>query len=140
MTTLRLLSAVFILLVLGSTVEAQPQYNPHTKQCEDCIEYQCHTTVKCEPKKKECWEIECKQICIPAITWPWQSCCTPRCGRVINIKVPKTKEYECGVQKSYDREILPAPPCGCATCMPHAHHLPPQPLPIPAHPILEQPQ
>ena len=32
----------------------------------------CRPVAKCEPVKKTCYEVECKTICIPAVTLPWQ--------------------------------------------------------------------
>jgi hypothetical protein len=67
----------------------------HCCSCPECGEECCPqpTTIK---EKKHCWEVECKNICIPAIKWWWQDCCElPMCGRVRTIKTLKKVEYEC---------------------------------------------
>jgi hypothetical protein len=46
----------------------------------------CELSVSKEEVKKSCWDVECKTICIPRITFPWQkcgdcgSCCGGKCG------------------------------------------------------------
>ena len=45
------------------------------KACDFCEQPcgVCRPVAKCEPVKKTCYEIECKTICIPAVTLPWQN-------------------------------------------------------------------
>jgi hypothetical protein len=68
--------------------------------CEQCGRPRLTCTVeeKAEKVKKSCWEVKCKEICIPAVTFPWQKkhgCCRPaRCGKVRIIHVLEKKEYE----------------------------------------------
>jgi hypothetical protein len=64
-----------------------------------CPQCQCRT---CEPvpvkttQEKHCWEIVCKDICIPSFKWPWESCCEPPpCGRVRTVKQLKKVTYKC---------------------------------------------
>lgn len=41
------------------------------------------------------FDVECKDICIPRVRFPWEKdCCQPRCGRVRTVKVLKTVETE----------------------------------------------
>jgi hypothetical protein len=64
--------------------------------CPDCGNAVCVPTIETVKQKKHYWEVECKQICIPHIRWPWQSCCEPpKCGRVKTVSVLKKVEYEC---------------------------------------------
>lgn len=62
--------------------------------------------------KKSYFEVSCKQICIPAITFPWQKCCEPRCGKVITVKTLKKVSYSCE-RCGYKWKIEP---CGCGSC------------------------
>lgn len=66
-------------------------------QCsQPCTPKFCEPTPETEKEKKHCWCIETKDICIPHIRWPWQSCCEPpKCGRVRTVKVLNKVEYEC---------------------------------------------
>lgn len=73
---------------------------PHLHTCPNC-QHQCENKA-CVPtpttgkKKKHCWEIELKDVCIPHIRFPWTPCCEPpKCGRVRTVKVLKKVEYEC---------------------------------------------
>ncbi len=65
-------------------------------KCDNC----CTLSVDKVDVDKHCWEIECKQICIPRIVFPWQKpdCCG-RCvdngARVKTIKVLKKHSYTC---------------------------------------------
>jgi hypothetical protein len=42
----------------------------------------CELSVSKDEVKKSCWDVECKTICVPRITFPWQKCgdCGSRCG------------------------------------------------------------
>ncbi|GIW82159.1 MAG: hypothetical protein KatS3mg105_3966 [Gemmatales bacterium] len=97
----------------------------------------CCPKVEHKKVKKSCWEVECQEICIPRICFPWmktRSCCDgvcfqPRCGRVIKVHKLKKKEYECGEKCEYKWEIhnrcipsLPVcfPACDQPTCQPQA--------------------
>jgi hypothetical protein len=44
----------------------------------------CQTCCPCEEivkEKKVCWNVECKEICIPGICWPLCGCCGDDCGK-----------------------------------------------------------
>lgn len=113
MKTLRILLAAMAFIATAGLVSAEPHYNYCTKECEDCACSTCKTTVKCEPDVHECYEIECKKICIPKIRFPWEKCCgAPGCGKVITVKVPKKVEKECGMKKVYKHEVIDV---GCCT-------------------------
>ena len=45
--------------------------------------------------KNTCFMVECKDICIPAVKFPWDDCCEAKCGKVIKVRVLKKHEYEC---------------------------------------------
>jgi hypothetical protein len=77
--------------------------------CPDCGHKVCQPKQETIKEKKHCWDVECKDICIPKAKWPWESCCEPKCAKVKTIKVLKKVEYEC--EKCHTKwEVLS---CGC---------------------------
>lgn len=94
--------------------------------CGDCEE--CVLSVECGKKTKECFDVECKTICIPPVRFPWQKklgceacangcaggcaqsacadsacpngCCAPdRKAKTKVVRVLKKFEYECPAVK-----------------------------------------
>ena len=59
-----------------------------------------------------CYDVECKDVCIPAIRFPWDSCREPKCGRVRRVATLKTDSRETKACK-YEWVIL-CPRCGRA--------------------------
>lgn len=67
--------------------------------CPCCKKYCIPERVK-EEITKDCWEVECKPVCIPHFRWPWESCCgPPKCAKVRMVHVLKKVEWECEVCK-----------------------------------------
>lgn len=72
--------------------------------CPAC-NYVCEFSVEPAKEKKHCYEVDCKAICIPPLTFPWQKThggrkeiagpATTRCGRVKIVRVLVKEEYEC---------------------------------------------
>ncbi|MEX2560277.1 MAG: hypothetical protein WD403_10205 [Pirellulales bacterium] len=54
----------------------------------------CSLKVEHEAAKQECYEIECKQVCIPPVRFPWQKCHGEACGRVRTVRVLKAEEHD----------------------------------------------
>ena len=79
--------------------------------CPECEHTICVPTPVTEKVSRHCWGVDCKVICIPAIKWPWQSCCEPpQCGRAKTVKVLKKVELEC--QKcGYQWDVKCVPCC-----------------------------
>ena len=96
-----------------------------------CVTVGCPTTIE-----KKCWKVECEEVCIPAIRWPWEywrarksNCCTsgpcaggcgcclpPKCGRVITVRRLKSDKYECDACE-YEHHIQYLnPPCCDKEC------------------------
>lgn len=79
----------------------------HVK-CSKC-DHVCEMTIDHSPKKKTCWRIEYKPICVPKVTFPWQKGCgcgksgkggkgcsgCNGCAKVKYVKVLVKDEYEC---------------------------------------------
>lgn len=79
-------------------------------RCPSC-QHTCRAVPVTYNIKKSAYEISYKQICIPAITFPWQKCCEPRCGKVITVKKLHKVSYECercGCKWKIE-------PCGCSS-------------------------
>lgn len=41
----------------------------------DCVPLVCRPVFKTVPVTKACFDVECKEICIPKVTLPWHKCC-----------------------------------------------------------------
>jgi hypothetical protein len=85
-------------------------------ECSRCGESFCHPVPKEVTVSRHCWEIEWKQVCIPAVHRPWQrwfsrcdgcdnsdcdSCAKARCGRTRWVRVLKKRTYDttkCGCE------------------------------------------
>jgi hypothetical protein len=73
--------------------------------CHACGRKVCYPEVKVKKVTRQCWEIERKEICIPAIRFPWMDCNQFHHGRVRVVKVFVPKEYE--IEKcDYNWKIL----------------------------------
>jgi len=100
----RLYASVSLLLVLIFTQSAEARFPRPFSHCESCGKY-CCTDAECKPATRTCWDIKHKEICIPPVRFPWSKCCGPtRCGRVIQVKTLKEREYEVN-RVQYDWKI-----------------------------------
>lgn len=75
-----------------------------TQKCHYCQHKTCKLKVETETEKVSCFEVECKEICIPPITFPWQ-CRPTSCGKVRTVHVLKPDSKEKQVCK-YSWEIV----------------------------------
>jgi len=58
----------------------------------------CALTARQVEEDEACYDVECKEVCIPAVRFPWERCRTPKCGRVrlvAKLKEDKTKKTTC---------------------------------------------
>lgn len=55
----------------------------------------CRLHVETLKVKKSCFYVECKEICIPPVRFPWQKCCELKCGKVKTVRVLKKHDYTC---------------------------------------------
>ena len=55
----------------------------------------CRMHVETLKVKKHCYYIECKDICIPPVRFPWQKCCDLKCGKIKTVRVLKKHNYTC---------------------------------------------
>lgn len=105
--------ALLLVATLFGLTLAEPTFaaKPHgCDRCPKCSTKVCRPEPTKEKEEKYCWEVECKEICIPHFKWPWAPCCEPpKCGRVRTVKVLEKKEYECEKCR-YKWEIVD---CGC---------------------------
>lgn len=82
------------------------------QNCYSSVRYVCcpkYETVKIE---RSCWELKSEAICVPKVRLPWQSCCTPRCARVICVNRLNLRTYECGERCVLVWEVKEVP-CRC---------------------------
>lgn len=82
-------------------------------QCSSC----CELKVEDGKEEKHCWKIECTEICVPKVVFPWQkSCCDPCANNgacVKTVKKLKKHTYECPV---CEYKWTPKKnTCGCGT-------------------------
>jgi hypothetical protein len=126
---------------------------------DDCSE--CTLTVECGKKAKECFDVECKTICIPPVRFPWQKkpgcdscgggcadsrcligCCASGCvAKSKVVRVVKKFEYECPALKYIWKpaskccvpqpKVVPAP-----AAAPKLQKSAPAPPPIQARPAV----
>jgi hypothetical protein len=110
-------TGITLAVLLGTCISSATAFgglHGHGHCCPQCDAI-CVPVPEVQKEKHHCFEVECKTICIPAIKWPWQSCCEPpRCGKVKTVKVLKRVEYECE-HCGYKWEVQSA--CGkCGHC------------------------
>ncbi len=98
-----------LLLAITATVTGVQQNfaNPGTVCCDQskavCGTSSCHSQgcktcrmhVETLKVKKHCYNVECKDICIPPVRFPWQKCCTLKCGKIKTVRVLKKQNYTC---------------------------------------------
>lgn len=112
---------------------------PFARICSRCGEKVCITLASPAKETKTCWDVECTEVCIPAVRFPWHGCpkarCDehlstplPRCGKVRCVRKLKAVEYECDTCQYEQRVVCRCPNCGP---VPHADCVPP-PAPISA--------
>ncbi len=92
--------------------------------CPRCgCEMVCRTYASMEKVKDGCWDVECKDVCIPAVRFPWQKCavnsscdglsCLPgKCGKVRTVQVLKRKDTEKD-KCVYEHKVE----CACGCCL-----------------------
>ncbi len=136
MLGIRLLAWTAIALACsGVTTRAAAQQTTEAGQTTwECGRDVCCLKMEQEQVTKHCWDVECKKICVPPITFPWEGsglslfkgfgkscsckegrcpkCTTRRCGKVRSIRVLKREQYE--VTKCQCKwEVRRLPACRC---------------------------
>ena len=123
------------------------------KSCDHCP---CYPTVEEVVVEKPCFEVECEQICVPKVTFPWpwlnrccgckgkgkghggsNGCCGTRCGHIKTIRVLKTDSYECTecrcnwdvCGKGCSKSAAPGAPAPVEGGDMHGDEIPPPPIP-----------
>lgn len=104
----------WMLAFLTAGVLASPTIAGHPKS----IDKVCRTVPEIKKVEKYCWEVECREICIPKVRFPWQKFQPPACGRVRVVKTYKkqTREVE---EPGYKWEIEAR---ACLACSPACEH------------------
>ena len=114
MHTLRLFLVVAVVCIMAPSVPAD------CTSCPDCGNRTCHAVPVTTSVKKNCYEVEREEICVPQLCFPWHllsghrllgklcggcteahrtscddQCNDSRCGRVMTVKVLKKVSYKC---------------------------------------------
>lgn len=111
----RIATQLFGLVVVSLVASVALAGNHHCKTCPQCHNKVCVPTPETIKVKKHCWDVECKDICIPHVRWPWEDCCAPpKCGKVRTVKVLKKVEYECE-ECGYKWNVQTVD-CNCGAC------------------------
>lgn len=80
-------------------------------RCPDCEGY-CELTIEMGEEERSCYKVEQKEICVPAITFPWQKCCGPvKCGKAKTVKVLKKHKFKCPKCECKWEVVDPQPCC-----------------------------
>ena len=64
-------------------------------KCPECECDQCVLKVEQADVKKTCFKVEQKEVCIPAVTLPWQKCCPKTTSKMRVVNVLKKHTYKC---------------------------------------------
>lgn len=91
---MRLVVALLTAVVLLPAPAATANDSGHFACCQSCGRKVCCPEVKVKKETRQCWEVECKDVCIPAIRFPWMDCNELRCGRVRTVRVLKPVDYD----------------------------------------------
>jgi hypothetical protein len=67
------LRAGLLILTIGCGVGVSPKLSEATICCPRCSCSCCKLKVDEGEHEKYCWEIECKEICVPRVVFPWQN-------------------------------------------------------------------
>jgi hypothetical protein len=100
-----------LLFIFANAAAASEFGCPHCQSEGTCV-------LKAEQVEEDetCYDVECKEICIPAVRFPWESCRTPKCGRVrvvSKLKEDKRKATTCKYEW-----VLTCPRCGRPASVP----------------------
>ena len=130
MKTICLAIAMALLILPNAMINAAPTTAncgcTSTSACgtKACSKVKCSACGKtCVPelvktdKTKTCFNVVCKDICIPKVTFPWQKCCTPQSGKVISVRELKKVEYKCpSCEYKWNIVSTGCSECGTAAC------------------------
>ena len=103
------LLALALVVSVGSSLHAGLGCHVTCPACH----HVCKLNVEKEKVTHECWEVECKPLCIPRVHFPWECGCPPKCAKLIHVNVLKSVEYECErCSYSWTPEPAECRPCG----------------------------
>lgn len=105
---------LFVCGVASFAARADAAHGPHS-QCFCCAQKVCQLTVTPATETTECFQVECEDVCIPPVMFPWE-CHPKKCGRVRTVRVLTTEERERRICE-YDWDVVVI----CPRCR-HALH------------------
>ena len=82
-------AAITLGLIAGSisAIVAGEGFEYGLRRCPGCGS--CKSEAKLEKDKKTTFTVECKEICIPPVQFPWSKCKPAKCGYVKAVRVLK---------------------------------------------------
>ena len=123
----RLLAFGFAALASAAASAADCQFG-----CCTACGRSCYLKVEQVTEDETCYEVDCVEVCIPAVRLPWESCRTRKCGRVRLVARLREESREV---KACDYEwLVTCPVCGTKTKSPKeaGPAVPPAPTQPPA--------
>ncbi len=124
------IAAALLLAGIESTLADHPA--GCEERCVSCGKKVCCLEVGTKPITKHCFEVECREICIPPVLFPWMKCCQTRPGKVRTIRVLKKHEYKVERCEYIWRAQPLCEQCRAAGVVPEACVLPAVPTAAPA--------
>lgn len=107
----------------GFSADGSCARRPFGGVCSRCGAKVCVTYASPGKETRRCWEVECAEVCIPPVRFPWQcrkssgcsesaSTLLPGCGKVRCVRRLKAIEYECDTCEYEHRIVCRCPNCG----------------------------
>lgn len=83
------------LVACGAIVANEPAQAGHGRhhRCMNCAQKRCELKVSRETEEVDCYEVECEDVCIPPVTFPWE-CRPSHCGRIRTVAQLTTDTVE----------------------------------------------
>ena len=118
-----MIPAASVLMLILTSVSWAGHGCRGTVCCPQC-QTVCQLNVDEGTEEKSCWQVECEEICVPRVVFPWQkSCCDPTVNNGACVKVVKKlkkHKYECPTcEYSWTPKKVARCGCGgagCASC------------------------
>ena len=113
---------IIMIFVSGTTAADAASCDSGSDCCATCPACKacCKLKVEDDKEKKSCYKVECEEICIPRVVFPWQkkhSCdpCLNNGAKVKTVRKLKKHSYECPTCK-YTWTPVKADCCGDGCC------------------------
>jgi hypothetical protein len=116
-------NALGVLLAMTSVAAGSDRCPLCRSHCHPLKDRVCVTSVEPGKASKSCWDVECEEVCIPAVRFPWEKrgveACdgsavllTDKCGKVRRVNRLRKHDYECETCQYNHSVIRRCPRCG----------------------------